>query len=111
MNYPVTLIWPKDAQWAAIGGQWRRVDGHVEATYTCHEELEWGLAFKDLDLSLEGPGGAPKERPVKSCRHCGGTEWWERPAERGGGWLCARCHPAPPGLTIYVRNSIEEKKG
>jgi len=69
----------------------------VEAVYQNREELAWGLAFKDLDLSLEGPGGAPKERPVAPCWHCGGTDYWQRPVERGGGWLCARCHPEPKG--------------
>lgn len=106
MTYPVTLVWPEGAQWAAIGGQWRRVDGRIEATYRNPTELEWALAFKDIGLSLDSPGGAPKELPTRPCQHCGGTDWWERLAERGGGWLCARCHPAPPGLDTYVHKEI-----
>jgi hypothetical protein len=49
----------------------------------------------------QGPGGGP---PASCTRFCAGADWWERPPEAGGGWVCGRCHPdprrghPPPGL-------------
>jgi hypothetical protein len=34
--------------------------------------------------------------PAEPCRACKGQRWWLRPQARGGGWVCARCHPPGP---------------
>ena len=36
----------------------------------------------------------PTGRPAWTCWACGGNAWAERPAEAGGGYFCAVCHPA-----------------
>ena len=38
------------------------------------------------------------DRPSLPCGTCGSDEWWRRPLERGGGWVCGRCHPDPATL-------------
>jgi hypothetical protein len=39
-RYPLTLIWPADAQLAAINDQWQRLDdGRIQATYNTPDEL------------------------------------------------------------------------
>jgi hypothetical protein len=107
-KYPVTLVWPASALVATIGGQWQRLDdGRIEAVYNSPDELAVAMIFKDLvpptlRLSMDGPGGAPKTRPYYPCTVCGCSEWWERPAGAGGGWLCSRCHPSPAQLTHCV---------
>ena len=49
---------------------------------------------------LEPPsvGAAAPDTPSEPCRACGGRRWWLRPRGLGPGWVCARCHPAPPGV-------------
>lgn len=42
------------------------------------------------ELLNEAEATSPQERP---CHVCGGLDWWQRPAEAGGGWVCGRCHP------------------
>lgn len=36
----------------------------------------------------------PAEYPITPC-YCGGTAFW---LNRGHEWICARCHPPPPGV-------------
>jgi hypothetical protein len=55
------------------------------------------VAFAEVLLGPLAPG----ERTwagVTTCRACRGRSWWRRPPHLGGGWVCAVCHPAPPGV-------------
>lgn len=60
--------------------------------------------LENLRSREEALAPAPKRRsgdppPAAACsvseNH---RRWWQRPLNWGGGWVCAICHPAPPGL-------------
>jgi hypothetical protein len=61
-------------------------------------DLEALAAFVEVLLGPLAPGERTWSQ-VTTCRACGGQKWWRRPPHLGGGWACAVCHPAPPGVT------------
>jgi hypothetical protein len=60
-RYPLTLIWPADAELAAISDQWQRLgDGRIEATYNTPDELALCLAFPPPESRApNGPEPSP----------------------------------------------------
>lgn len=48
-------------------------------------------------LSRANPVHTMHEYPSEPCYACGGNAYWERPVSVGGGFVCATCHPPPPG--------------
>src|SRR5215210_4040649 len=59
------------------------------------DELRQVLAAHKLEI-LALLGGEP--RPTRPCFSCRSARWRRRTPERGGGWLCGACHPAPERL-------------
>ena len=86
-RYPKGALSPEEVE--ALRGLWSR------AREGDHEAL---VAFAEVLLGPQlGPWGPPSR-----CRSCKGTQWWQRPPSMGGGWVCAVCHPVPPGVTPVV---------
>ena len=56
------------------------------------DELRQSIADHKLEL-LALLDGDP--RPARPCHSCHSTRWRRRRPERGGGWLCSACYPAP----------------
>lgn len=63
---------------------------HPTPSAPAQNNIETTISLADLLNEAEATG--PQERP---CPVCGGLNWWQRPAEAGGGWVCGRCHPVP----------------
>jgi hypothetical protein len=51
----------------------------------------------------------PDERPDYACYY-GHQDLWQRPKAWGGGWLCRRCCPPPPGVGKILQVEQEESK-
>ena len=58
--------------------------------------------------------GTNKDKELKPCWRCKGTDWWWRPAGKygPGEWLCSQCHPDPAAeaaLAELVERSRENE--
>jgi putative DNA primase/helicase len=58
------------------------------------QEKLLAAAVTDVTLATESDNSGP-EYPDRPCK-CGNAEFWLGP----GGWLCSKCHPAPPGVEV-----------
>jgi hypothetical protein len=116
-GYPITLIWPADIKGVGVmEGQWRRLaTGEIKATYPTRESLALATApvLAECDGSPEWAQELAKALqrwpddppPMTPCRPLGAGEhrrFWRRLDKWVSGWICAICHPPPPGVEVEV---------
>lgn len=64
-------------------------------------------------LRAPSPEIAAEVKPSVAPRCCAilrHTRVWQRPAAWGGGWVCAECHPEPPGAERARRLDMVQGK-
>src|SRR6266542_1741084 len=85
-------------------GRWLALVEERERVKRETESRDCSTSAKSNDQTTQAAPPPPPKPAVTSqalatdllpCHVCGSTDFWERPAQDGGGLVCSLCHPHP----------------